>query len=222
MKKITIITGRFGCGKTNFAANLALKAAASGEKVTIIDLDIVNPYFRTADFSELFQNNGVKLIAPMYANTSLDIPAVSFDIESAATGDGYVIIDPGGDETGAGALGRFAQGLLENFSQQLDMWYVVNRFRSFDENVQQELEVIRSIEAASRMPCTGIVGNPNLGSETTAEMVLDSSGFAQKLSETSGLPLIYNTFPEQFADKMDKVESGFAVKILVKPPWEGK
>ena len=109
MKKITIITGHYGSGKTNLAVNLALRLADAGEKVTIVDFDIVNPYFRTADFAKLFEERGVTLAASMYANTSLDIPAISFDMERMAYEDGYLIIDVGGDDAGAIGLGRYAE-----------------------------------------------------------------------------------------------------------------
>ena len=84
MKRITLITGHYGSGKTNFAVNLALRQAAEGKKVTVVDLDIVNPYFRTADFAELFEQNGIHLEKTLYANTSLDIPAISFDLARLA------------------------------------------------------------------------------------------------------------------------------------------
>ena len=103
--KITVITGHYGCGKTNVAVNIALKLAAEGKKVTVVDLDIVNPYFRTADFGELFDGKGIELIVPMYANSNLDIPALSFDLGAIINGSSYTVIDVGGDPEGAIALG---------------------------------------------------------------------------------------------------------------------
>ena len=125
MKKITIITGHYGSGKTNLAVNLALQLADAGEKVTIVDFDIVNPYFRTADFAKLFEERGVTLAASMYANTSLDIPAISFDMERMAYEPGYLIVDVGGDDAGAIGLGRYAEGFSAYAPDQLDLWYVV-------------------------------------------------------------------------------------------------
>ena len=95
MKRITLITGHYGSGKTNFAVNLALRQAAEGKKVTVVDLDIVNPYFRTADFAELFEQNGIHLEKTLYANTSLDIPAISFDLARLAYEEECLIIDVG-------------------------------------------------------------------------------------------------------------------------------
>ena len=170
MKKINIVTGHYGSGKTNFSANLAVSLAEKGEKVTVVDLDIVNPYFRTADFTELFGENGVELIKPMYANTNLDIPAISFDLERIATDDGYLIIDVGGDDDGALALGRYAKA-FEPFSNEIDFFYVVNRFRYMDDGVEECSALLPEIERCSRMKATAIVNNSNLGKETTAETI---------------------------------------------------
>ena len=102
MKRITIITGHYGSGKTNLSVNLAVNAAKEGKKVTVVDLDIVNPYFRTADFQQLFNEMGITLLAPDYANSNLDIPALSFDVEQlACQNNGNLIIDVGGDDAGA-------------------------------------------------------------------------------------------------------------------------
>ena len=167
MKKINIVTGHYGSGKTNFSANLAVSLAEKGEKVTVVDLDIVNPYFRTADFTELFGERNISLIKPMYANTNLDIPAISFDLERIATDDGYLIIDVGGDDDGALALGRYAKA-FEPFSEDIDFFYVVNRFRYIGDGIDECSELLPEIERCSRMKATAIVNNSNLGKETTA------------------------------------------------------
>ena len=168
MKKITIITGHYGSGKTNLSVNLAMQLAKQQEKVTIVDFDIVNPYFRTADFQDLFENNGITLAASMYANTSLDIPAISFDVERMAYEPGYLIIDVGGDDAGAIGLGRYADA-LSAYQADMDMLYVVNRYRYLTEQPQEALELMQEIEAVSRMRHTGIVNKSNLGRETTAK-----------------------------------------------------
>ena len=93
MKKITVVTGHYGTGKTNLSVNIAMNIKAQGNPVCVIDLDIVNPYFRTADFKKLFEENDIKLVAPEYANSNLDIPALSFDLEQLAMSDDYLVID---------------------------------------------------------------------------------------------------------------------------------
>lgn len=216
MKKITVITGHYGSGKTNFAVNQALMLAEKGEKVTIVDFDIVNPYFRTADFEKLFKEKGVTLAASIYANTSLDIPAITFDIERMAYEPGYLIIDVGGDDAGAIGLGRYADALGE-YKDDLDMLYVVNCYRYLTREPSEALELMYDIEAVSGMKHTGIINNSNLGKETAADTVLDSIPYAKEIAEKAGLPLAGTVF----RDDLDiSVPDGIPCKVYVKPVWE--
>ncbi|WP_455248644.1 P-loop NTPase [Ruminococcus sp.] len=217
MKKITIITGHYGSGKTNLAVNLALRLADAGEKVTIVDFDIVNPYFRTADFAELFQKHGVTLAASMYANTSLDIPAISFDMERMAYEPGYLIVDVGGDDAGAIGLGRYAEGFSAYVPEQLDMWYVINRYRYLTERPEETLELMYEIEAVSRMRHTGIVNNSNLGRETTADTIQQALPYAEETAAQAKLPLVYTTYRN---DLELSLPNGLPVDVFVKPVWE--
>lgn len=217
MKKITIITGHYGSGKTNLAVNLALRLGDAGEKVTVVDFDIVNPYFRTADFAELFESHGVTLAASMYANTSLDIPAISFDMERMAYEPGYLIVDVGGDDAGAIGLGRYAQGFASYAPEQLDMWYVVNRYRYLTEEPEETLTLMREIEAVSRMRHTGIVNNSNLGKETTAQTILHALPYAEKIAKQADLPLVYTAYCSNLT--VD-VPNPLPVQVYVKPVWE--
>ncbi|MDE6764312.1 MAG: P-loop NTPase [Oscillospiraceae bacterium] len=216
MKKINIVTGHYGSGKTNFSANLALKLAEDGRKVTVVDLDIVNPYFRSADFGELFSRKNIELIAPMYANSNLDIPAISFDLERIASGDGSLVIDVGGDDAGAIALGRYSKA-FEAFSDDIDMFYVVNCRRFLTRTAEEALELMYEIEAAAQMKHTAIVNNTNLLYETTAEVLEESAGFAREISEKSGLPIAYSCVPLGLAAD---VPEPFPVEIYVKKIWE--
>lgn len=217
MKKITIITGHYGSGKTNLAVNLALRLADAGEKVAIVDFDIVNPYFRTADFAELFQKHGVTLAASMYANTSLDIPAISFDMERMAYEPGYLIVDVGGDDAGAIGLGRYAEGFSAYVPEQLDMWYVINRYRYLTERPEETLELMYEIEAVSRMRHTGIVNNSNLGRETTADTIRQALPYAEETAAQAKLPLVYTTYRN---DLELSLPNGLPVDVFVKPVWE--
>lgn len=216
MKKITIITGHYGSGKTNFAVNQAIKLAQKGEKVTIVDFDIVNPYFRTADFVELFKENGVTLAASMYANTSLDIPAISFDIERMAYEPGYLIIDVGGDDAGAIGLGRYAEALSQ-YKDDLDMFYIVNCYRYLTKDPSEALDLMYEIEEVSKMKHTGIINNSNLGRETTEETVLYSIDYAQDIVEKAKLPLAGTVYRD---DLCLSIPNGIPVKVYVKPVWE--
>ncbi len=218
MKRITVVTGHYGSGKTNLSVNLAINLAQEGKQVTVVDLDIVNPYFRTADFKQLFQQNGIKLIAPDYANSNLDIPSLNFDVEQLAAEKGFLIIDVGGDDAGASALGRFSAA-LNSYGDELDMLYVVNCKRYLTTSPDQALALMYDIEAASRMHHTAIVNNSNLGSETTPAILEDSLSFASEIAQKANLPLMFNTCPEDLAEFFEN-KNIFPVKIFVKPLWE--
>lgn len=217
MNKINIVTGHYGSGKTNFSANLAIKLSKNS-KVTVVDLDIVNPYFRTADFAELFGGHNIELIKSMYANTNLDIPAISFDLERICTEDGYVIIDVGGDEDGAVALGRYAEA-FKKFEGNIEFYFVVNKYRYISPNASEVVKMLREIENASQMKVTKIINNSNLGSETTASHILSAINFGKEVSQLSLLPLECTTAPisvksPSLDGKVDYID------IYVKPIWD--
>lgn len=215
LKKYTIITGHYGSGKTNFAANLAVKAAKEGEKVTVVDLDIVNPYFRSADFAKLFAEKGITLAAPMYANTNLDIPALSFNIEEFMNTQGKVIIDVGGDDSGASALSRYREFLAQN-ADDIEGIYVVNMYRYLTGTAQEAIDFMREIEAASGLVMSSVVNNSNLGEETTFETIEKSSAYADEVCRLSGLPLKYTVDTSGKANVNNRLDA----EIFVKKIWE--
>ncbi len=217
MKRITIITGHYGSGKTNLAVNLAVKAAAEGKKAAIVDLDLVNPYFRTADFKELFEEKGIRMIAPDFANSNLDVPSIQFDVEQLAVSEDCLIIDVGGDDDGAVALGRYSEALLP-FNQDIDMLYVVNQRRFFTASANEAIELMYQIENASRMKHTAVVNNTNLGDETTLDIIRQSADFAGKVAAKTGLPLAFTTCPEELCGEISDPDV-FPVRVYVKPLW---
>ena len=107
LQKRIVVVGHYGSGKTEFSLNLAFRLREQGEKVTIVDLDVVNPYFRTADAVKELKAQGIRVIVPEYANTNVDVPALPPDIFAAFETEGTVIFDVGGDDDGAIVLGRF-------------------------------------------------------------------------------------------------------------------
>lgn len=219
-KKITVITGHYGSGKTNFSAAFALELAKSGQPVTVVDFDLVNPYFRTADFEKEFAENGIKLIAPEYANTNVDIPSIQFDLGGLAASEGYIIIDVGGDDDGAVALGRFAN-VLNSYAEtnELDMLAVVS-FRRYLTRTATEAETyLRGIERASRMKLTGLVNNTNLGTETTTDMILESIPLCQELSAQMQLPIYATTVPDFLEMPQISDTELTQIPVMVKLPW---
>ena len=187
-KRLTLFAGHYGSGKTNLAVNYALMLAAEGKKVCIADLDIVNPYFRTKDSAQVLGAAGIDLISPQYANSNVDLPALPAASYRLVQDFGtYGIMDIGGDDRGAYALGRFVPSiLLEN---NYRMIFVANCYRPLTRTPEDALEVMREIEAACGLKFTDIINNSNLGTETTPEILLESVAYMDKLSELSGLPI---------------------------------
>lgn len=214
--RVTVLTGDYGCGKTNLAVNMALKLAEKG-RVTVVDIDTVNPYFRTADFAGELSARGVNVVYPQYANTNLDIPVLNFDLESIIDGSDYTIIDVGGSDAGAYAIGRYSD-FFKALGGEFTMLYVLNMYRLPDRSAAACAETLREIESACRIGCTALVNNSNLGAETTPETVSASAGFAEEVSRLTGLPIAFTCVTEN-----EEQESGrIPVKRLVKLPWENK
>lgn len=220
LKRYTIIYGHYGSGKTNFSINMALDKAREGKKVTIVDLDIVNPYFRTSDYKELLEQNNIHVISPNFANTTVDIPSLPTEIYSVfdSSKSDYIILDVGGDDAGAYALGRFAPYV--NKLDNCDILYVVNKYRAITQTAAGAVEILREIETASHIKATGIINNSHLQQYTTEQTIIDSLPYAKEVSEALNLPLVGTTAPKSIFNKVENaVENIIPVEIYVKPPF---
>ena len=187
-KRVVLLAGHYGSGKTNIAVNVALKMREQFDRVAVADLDIVNPYFRTRDSAEELERAGVRMISSEYANSNVDVPAMA--AENYAIVDDrslHAVVDVGGDDRGALALGRYSPALREE--QDYDMYFVANFYRPLTRTALEALEVMREIEVAGGLAFTGIIDNSNLGAETTPRDVLAALPLARELAEMSGLPL---------------------------------
>ena len=200
-KRLTLFAGHYGSGKTNIAVNYALRLAAEGKKVCIADLDIVNPYFRTKDSAKVLEQAGVELISPQFANTNVDLPALPAEayrlVEDKKT---FGIMDIGGDDRGAYALGRYVPAIKAENDYR--MIFVANCYRPLTRTPEEALEVMREIEAACGLAFTDIVNNANLGPETTADTVLSAIDYMEKLSKLSGLPIFAHTAESSVAEQL--------------------
>lgn len=191
-KRLTLFAGHYGSGKTNIAVNYAMLLAKEGKAVVIADLDIVNPYFRTKDSAAELEKAGVTLISPQFANSNVDLPALPAEayrlVEDTSI---YGIMDIGGDDRGAYALGRYVPAIREENDYR--MVYVANCYRPLTRTPEDALEVMREIESACGLRFTDIINNSNLASETTPETVMQSLDFVETLSRLSGLPIFCHT-----------------------------
>ena len=202
-KRLTLFAGHYGSGKTNIAVNYALKLAGEGKNVSIADLDIVNPYFRTADSAKELEAAGVHLIRPQFANTNVDLPALPAEAYRLITDkEIYGIMDIGGDDRGAYALGRYVPAIKEENNYR--MVFVANCYRPLTRTPDVAMEVMREIEAACSLKFTDIVNNSNLGTETDADTVLQSISYIEKLSEISGLPVFMHTAKADIAEQVSQ------------------
>ena len=185
--KITIFAGHFGSGKTNLAVNYSFWLIQRREEVILCDLDIVNPYFRTVDAKEELERRGIELISSRFANSNVDAPALPAEVQQIFDRPNATsVVDLGGDDRGALALGRYAKRLR---GENHEMLLVVNPYRPLTGTEADLEEIVREIETAARVPFTGIVNNANLGAETTLEDVEKSLPFVQEASQKLGLPI---------------------------------
>ena len=202
-KRLTLFAGHYGSGKTNIAVNYAMQLAGEGKPVSIADLDIVNPYFRTADSAKELKAAGVRLISPQFANSNVDLPALPAEAYRLMTDkQSYGIMDIGGDDRGAYALGRYVPSILEENNYR--MVFVANCYRPLTRTPEEAMEVMREIEAACKLKFTDIANNSNLGSETDVDTVLQSLDYIAKLSEISGLPVFFHTVKSDIAEQLSE------------------
>lgn len=203
-KRLTLFAGHYGSGKTNIAVNYAVLLAKEGKKVCIADLDIVNPYFRTKDSEKELEENGITLICSQYANSNVDLPAIPAESYRLVQDKScYGVIDIGGDDRGAYALGRFADAIKAEGDYR--MAFVLNRYRPLTSTVSNAIEIMREIEAACGIKFNCIVNNSNIGSETTAQTVLESIGFVEELSAKTGLPIWIHTAEKSVAENLSGI-----------------
>ena len=192
MKRITILAGHYGSGKTNIAVSLALKMKKDGIDTVIADLDIVNPYFRTKDSLAGLNDAGIRLISSEYANSNVDIPALPQEMYAVVDDKSrYYIVDLGGDDRGAYALGRYADRINEEGNYE--MLFVFNKYRPLTPDAESAMEVMAEIEAAAGVKFTGIVNNSNIGPMTDEAALAASFPECERLCELSGLPLRFTS-----------------------------
>ena len=231
---VNIVVGHYGAGKTNFSLNWAFDLAKQGRNVTLVDFDVVNPYFRSSDYAALLADAGVAVIAPNLAGSSLDNPSISGSVGTAISqayeqwtqGDcsSVLVIDVGGDDAGATVLGRFASEAAQGSYQML---YVVNQYRNLTREPEEALEIMEEIQAKSELRVTGVVNNSHLRDQTDASTVVDALDFGRACAVAAGVDLVCTTVPKMSFEQINKAfsqeEQGvtlYPVLMLVRTPWE--
>ncbi len=218
-EKFTIIYGHYGSGKTNLSINLALSLASTNKKVTIVDLDVVNPYFRSGDYKEFLSKHNIDVISPQSLGTNMDTPSLSPQIYSVfADTSRYTIVDVGGDDVGAYALGRFSKEI--NSLEKYNAYYVINKYRALTSTPQEAKALLSEIEEASKIKATAIINNSHLQNLTTKETILNSLDYAKQTAKLLKLPVALTSCPKNiYCDMQSENLSLLPVDIIVKPPF---
>ncbi|NLM36728.1 MAG: hypothetical protein GX202_01215 [Firmicutes bacterium] len=218
--RITIFTGPFGSGKTEVAVNYALYLRRQGQRVGLVDLDIVNPYFRSRTLTRRLKEDGIDLVSTSPGLEMADLPALSPRIFSfLQSPDHQVVFDVGGDPVGARVLGRFQPYFQANPYQ---LWLVVNPYRPGYEDPACIAGLAREVEAASRLKITGLIDNSNLGNLTDRQVRARGALLVEAAAGRLKLPVVFRTYTDEAQLTVEQAgrEQVFPLKLFMLPPWE--
>ncbi|MCL6611008.1 MAG: hypothetical protein K6T66_05640 [Peptococcaceae bacterium] len=223
LKRITIFTGSLGSGKTEVAVNTALGLMRLGKKAALVDLDIINPYFRTRLVRKQLEEMGLRVVSPEGRFSFADLPALSPAVKGVIeNGEITGVFDVGGDDAGAVALGRYRDILQD---REFGMLFVINACRPYTREPEGIIRNIDSIQEASGIKVSGLVNNTNLGGETGLDTVLDGFSTVSRVSEMTGLPVCFTAVKRDLEEKALKALGGktdvLALDKFMKTPWEG-
>jgi hypothetical protein len=219
-KRLNIFTGHFGSGKTEVAVNFAIKLAELKGKTAIVDLDIVNPYFRTADARKELEERNIRVITSIYANTNVDVPSLPPEINSLfEEKELRVVLDIGGDDLGAKAVSRYRDEILQ---EDFELFFVVNTKRIMTDTPDKIEEMIYSIEQSARIKITGLVNNTNLLQDTSSSDIIEGERIIKIVSQKLNIPI---SFSCGFYNVINPIQKNINSNILcmqkfIKLPWD--
>ena len=218
-KRINIFTGNFGSGKTEVAVNFAMKLSEIVNKTAIVDFDIVNPYFRTMDAKKDLEENGVRVIAPIYANTNVDVPAISPEVNTLFENKSYTaVFDVGGDDLGAKVVARYKEDFIK---EDYVHFFVVNIKRPMTSTVEKIKLMIQSIENSAGIKITHLINNTNLMDMTTLSDILEGESIIREVAEDLKVEVAFTSGFKEFLSQAEGKVSGeiFYIKKMLKLPW---
>lgn len=222
LKRITIFTGNLGSGKTEVAVNLALNLMRRGKRTVLVDMDIINPYFRTRLVRNQLENLGLEVVSPTGKFTFADLPAISPAVKGViVNGEITGVFDVGGDDVGAVALGQY-RDLLEG--REFRMLFVINTCRPFTRDPDGVIKYINSIQDASGIRADGLVNNANLGGETGLDTVLNGFEVVSGVADMLGLPVVFTAVKRELEEAAREALYGksdiLPLEKFMKTPWE--
>lgn len=218
-KRIRVITGHYGSGKTEFAVNYALRLAEADKKVAIADLDVVNAYFRSREKKELFEEKGVRVISSSVEAPAIDVPAIAADVHAPLQDESYdFIMDIGGDPIGARVLGSYRRYFIEG---NYDMFCVINANRPETSTVEKTIEYLKNIEIIARAKVTGLINNTHLLRETTVDEVLKGQTLVKAVSKELDIPIKYVSTLRNVAEELPENIEGevFPIDLIMREDW---
>lgn len=220
MKRITIFSGHYGSGKTTAAVAYAKKIREQHEKVMIVDIDLINPYYRTKDAEDELSALGIRVVSPTYANTNIETPSVPAQVMAAfSQKDTYVVFDAAGDEDGAIVLSRF---FVEFSQEDYDFFMVVNTKRPLTRDLESIIIYKEEIERASRLQFTAFLNATNLSEETSVSDILEGEQIVEAVSKKTGVENRYTFVMESLIPLLPEAvqKKAIAVRLFHKKPWE--
>ncbi len=230
--RVTVFVGAFGSGKTELALNFAMCLADAGggdgsPRAVLADIDILKPMFRSRELSAQLAARGVRVVSGAPGYETADVPALSPAIYGAIEDKSVpLVMDVGGDDDGARALGRFRSHLER---AGYDMLYVVNTLRPFSSAPEQITAMLRAVEDSSRLACTALVSNTNLGAASSAKEVRTGLGTVRRVSDEVGIPVRFFTVSlgvaQSCGESVRRIARDYGIPVfvidrMVLPPWE--
>ena len=213
-----VLTGNYGSGKTELALNLALQFAPE-YRTTLVDLDIVNPYFRSGEKAEEMRAAGVRMLMPTYAMTTVDIPALPAEIQSVfEVPSDRVIFDVGGDDTGAAALGRFYPSFMAR-RERTKVLFVVNCMRPLTKKTDDIIDLAERVQNRGRLKIDLLVNNTNLADRTDPGMIEAGEKTVLECAERLGIPGVITTGKADVLEKCRLSTPMMTVKRYMAPEW---
>lgn len=217
-KRFLVLVGNYGSGKTELALNLALDSARKGN-TTLVDLDIVNPYFRSGEKAEMLREAGVRVLMPTFALSTVDIPALPAEIQSVfELPSDRVIFDVGGDDTGAAALGRYAPSFVRERGNT-HVALVVNCMRVLTQTPEDVAELAQRIQARGRLQIDSIINNANLAQETTAEMLRAGDALVREAAALCGIQQIATSGTAELLAQCPELPNPLPMTRYMAPEW---
>ncbi len=217
MKKMMVLIGNYGSGKSELALNFAFAAAERGERTELLDLDMVNTYFRLTERGKQVEMKEIRLVSPNFANSGIETLSLPAEVQSAFAMDwDTVIFDVGGDAVGSTALGRYHEDFLQLEEGALEVLNVVNIRRPLAGTVEKVVRLQEEMQIHSRLKITGMINNTNLAEMTTVQELHDGYEIIKEVSERTGVPVKYTSGKKELLNRF-LAESGHDPKYIGTP-----